>query len=157
MSVKAAGNKSDPVAAGEMDITADSQALVSLGKSEIIEADVIIVESERERKSASIANKDAPEEYIPPLPAAGKEAYNRYIRENLVRPDNSTAGQRVVVVLSFLVRSDGTPDSIRIVKSPDKLFSDEAIRVIKSGPKWKPAEDKGKLVEDRVTLNIIFQ
>jgi hypothetical protein len=155
LSVKAAENISDPVVAGEMETPVDSQAIVGLSKSEIMKEDAVIAESEQKRSSK--INNDAMKEYIPPLPVDGKEAFDIYIRENLVRPDNSTTGQRVVVVISFLVHSDGTLDSIRIVKSPDKLFSDEAIRLIKSGPQWKPAEDKGKQVEDRVTLNIIFQ
>lgn len=154
-SVKAAGNISDPVEAGDMETPVDSQLLVSLNKSEIIAEDIVIVESERKRSSK--INNGASKEYIPPLPVRGKDAFDRYIRENLERPDNINFGQNVVVVISFLVHTDGTLDSISIVKSPGKLFSDEAIRVIKSGPQWKPAEDKGKPVEDKVTLNIIFR
>jgi protein TonB len=63
----------------------------------------------------------------------------------------------VVVVVSFLVQTDGSIDSIRIVKSPGKSFSDEAIRILKSGPKWKPAEDNGRQVEDIVKLRLVFK
>jgi len=61
------------------------------------------------------------------------------------------------VVLGFLVRRDGSIDSINIVRSPGKLFSDEAIRVLKSGPLWNPAKDKGNTVEEYVRLRLVFR
>jgi hypothetical protein len=94
--------------------------------------------------------------YQPPQPLNGKSAFDKYIQENLRRPDSATAGQRVVVIVSFLVRLNGFPDSINIIKSPGKEFSDEAIRVIKSGPLWKPAVKSGNLIEDKVNIRIIF-
>ncbi len=95
--------------------------------------------------------------YTYPQPVTGKSEFERYIESNLHRPDTLTAGQRVVVAVSFIVHTDGSLDSIRIVRSPGKSFSDEAIRIIKSGPKWKPAEENGKPVEDEVKVRIVFR
>jgi TonB family protein len=95
--------------------------------------------------------------YVPPQPVNGISSFNNYIRENIHRPDTTTSGQRVVVVVSFLVRTNGNIDSIRIVKSPGKPFSDEAIRLIKSMPSWKPAEENGKQIEDEVKVRIVFR
>jgi protein TonB len=95
--------------------------------------------------------------HTPATPVIGKSDFDKYIRNNLHRPDTTTSGQRVVVVVSFLVQTDGSIDSIRIVKSPGKSFSDEAIRILKSGPKWKPAEDNGRQVEDIVKLRLVFK
>jgi hypothetical protein len=94
--------------------------------------------------------------YIPPLPLNGKSAFDRYIKENIHRPDSLTE-QSVEVILSFIVQIDGSLDSIKIVSSPGKLFSDEVIHLIKSGPVWKPAELSGKLVEGRVKVKIEFR
>ena len=94
--------------------------------------------------------------YIPPQPVNGKSAFDRYIKENIHRPDSLTE-QSEEVILSFLVRMDGRLDRIKIVSSPGKLFSYEAIRLIKSGPAWKPAEQSGKPVENRVKLKIEFR
>jgi len=104
-------------------------------------------------KEAQIQTSDG---YLPPQPVDGNEAFNKYISENLIRPDSATAGQRVVVVASFKVLSDGTIDSIKIIRSPGKEFSDEAIRLIKSGPSWKPAMRDGIAVEEDVRLRIVF-
>jgi len=94
---------------------------------------------------------------IPPQPSIGKLKFNKYVQNNLHRPDSSTTGQRLVVVLNFLVKTDGSIDSIRIVRSPGKQFSDEAIRVLRSGPSWKPAQENGKAVEDDVRIRIVFR
>jgi TonB family protein len=94
---------------------------------------------------------------IPPQPSTGKANFNKYIQSNLHRPDSSTAGQRAVVVLNIHVKTDGSIDSISVIRSPGKLFSDEAIRVIKSGPSWKPALENGKAVEDNVRIRIVFR
>jgi TonB family protein len=63
----------------------------------------------------------------------------------------------VVVVLNFRVDTEGKIDSIRIIRSPNKNFSDEAIRLIKEGPGWKPAEENGKTINDEVRIRIVFR
>lgn len=103
------------------------------------------------------AEKDESPSYFPPSPVDGKDAFDKYILENIRRPDQSTAGQRVVVVAGFIVKADGTLDSIGIIRSPDRSFSDEAVRLIRSGPAWKPAERNGVAVEDKVRVRIVFK
>jgi len=95
--------------------------------------------------------------YVPPQPIDGKSNFDKYIHDNLQRPDTISPGQKFVVVLSFLVRTDGSIDSIRIIRSPGKSFSDEVIRLIRSGPVCKPAEENGKLIEDQVRVRVVFK
>jgi outer membrane biosynthesis protein TonB len=95
--------------------------------------------------------------YTPPLPVNGRIHFDKYIQDNIRRPDTTTAGQSVVVVLNFLVTTDGKIDSIIVVRSPGEIFSDEAIRLIKEGPAWKPAEQNGKVISDKVRIRIIFK
>jgi len=102
-------------------------------------------------------NEDVSSDNIAPRPIGGKSEFDKYIQNNLHRPDSLTTGQRVVVVLSFLVRKDGSIDSIRIVRSPGRLYSDEAIRVLKSGPPWKAAEAGGNPVDEDVRLRVVFR
>jgi len=103
------------------------------------------------------SKKDTETGYTAPQPVTGKAAFDKYIEENIHRPDAITEGQRIVVVINFTVLSDGRIDSIKIVRSPEKAFSDEAIRLIKSGPQWKPAEDNGKVIDDEVRMRIVFR
>jgi TonB family protein len=139
----------------EFEAKTDSQFQVRLDPSVSALSEAVVVgygvkraESEKEEAIAG---------YVPPQPANGKADFDKYIQENLHRPDTATAGQRIVVVVSFLVHTDGRTDSIKIVRSPGRSFSDEAIRLIKSGPSWKPAEENGKKTEDEVRVRIVFR
>lgn len=95
--------------------------------------------------------------YFPPQPIDGKDEYDRYILEHIIRPDSATTGQRVVVVASFKVLTNGTLDNIKIIRSPDNKFSDEVLRLIRTGPSWKPATLNGTPVTDSVRLSVVFR
>jgi len=95
--------------------------------------------------------------YTPPLPVNGQRSFDRYIEENIRKPESMEAGQRAVVVLNFTVKSSGSVDSIRVVRSPGEEFSNEAIRLIKNGPSWKPAVSNGERIDDEVRIRIVFK
>lgn len=139
----------------EFDVKADTQVQVRLDPSVTALSEVVVVGYGVKKTDSD--NEEANTGHTPPQPTEGKSKFDKYIQDNLHRPDSATTGQRVVVVVSFLVHVDGHIDSIRIVRSPGKSFSDEAIRIIKSGPSWKPAEDNGKPVEDEVRMKIVFK
>lgn len=103
--------------------------------------------------------KDEAEEsgYSPPQPFNGQRSFDRYIEENIRKPESMESGQRAVVVLNFTVISSGVVDSIRVVRSPGKEFSSEAIRLINNGPLWKPAVSNGKNIDDDVRIRIVFK
>ena len=115
------------------------------------------MQREIHRSRAKSEKEDVSTGYVPPSPVNGKLNFDKYIKENQHRPDSITAGQRAVVMVRFLVHINGSIDSMRIVRSPGKIFSDEAIRLIKSGPSWKPAEDNRKPIEDEVRIRIVFR
>jgi TonB family protein len=108
-------------------------------------------------KDPEMVKTGTSEGYTLPQPVNGKADFERYIRDNIKRPDSAATGQRVVVVLSFMVKKTGKPDSIKVVKSPGKAFSDEAIRLIREGPAWKPASEKGITKRDEVRIRIVFK
>lgn len=108
-------------------------------------------------RSARYVAEKAGNEYFPPHPVNGIDHFIKYIRDNIRRPDTTSDGQRVAVVLNFKVNAEGKIDSISIIRSPGKNFSDEAIRLIREGPEWKPAEENGKTVGDEVRIRIVFK
>lgn len=60
------------------------------------------------------------------------------------------------VVAAFVVNTDGTVGNVNILKSPDKIFSDEVIRVLKNSPKWQAGMQDGKAVKVKYTIPINF-
>lgn len=84
-------------------------------------------------------------------PVIGWDKYNRYIDSNKrIPPGESIVGGEVV--LSFKVDKKGEPSSFEIEKSLNKTYDNEAIRLIKEGPKWRVI--KGK--KTRVKLIVKF-
>lgn len=61
------------------------------------------------------------------------------------------------VLVKFTVKADGTIANIRITKSVDTYLDKEAIRVVKSMPRWNPGTQEGKPVNMEITLPINFK
>lgn len=92
-------------------------------------------------------SKDSEEEeqpaYSSPRPEKGFKAFREYLSAHTHTP--AVAGnnkQRVKVGVSFIVQPTGELSDFKIYRSAEKVFEEEAIRVIKEGPDWLPASDK---------------
>jgi hypothetical protein len=94
--------------------------------------------------------------YTQPVPEGGMESFRKYINDNRINPGISES-DTVKVILTFLVKADGEISSIKSLKSPGKKFTIEAIRLLKEGPKWIPAERGGIRVNDEVKVEIEFR
>lgn len=73
---------------------------------------------------------------VKPEPISGMAEYQKYLEQNLVHPEDISCKKGKVVV-EFSVGIDGVPSNIRIKKSLCTAFDNEAIRLVKEGPKWK--------------------
>lgn len=86
----------------------------------------------------NVVSEEAPE-FI-----GGEEALLRWINQNIKYPqiakDNHVTGR---VMVSFVVDVDGAIKDVKVVKSVDPALDKEAIRVVKSMPKWKPGKRSG--------------
>ena len=83
-------------------------------------------------------------EKMPEFPG-GQQALFKYLNENVMYPEiareNGIQGR---VICQFVVNKDGSISDIEVVRSGgDPSLDKEAIRVIKSMPKWKPGMQKG--------------
>lgn len=61
------------------------------------------------------------------------------------------------VYCEFVVNKDGSIVDVKIVKGIDRSLDEEAMRVIKSMPSWKPGKVNGKPVRVRYTLPVNFK
>jgi len=95
--------------------------------------------------------------YVAPQPVNGDNGFNRYIEENMRKPQTMTEGENAVAVVSFVVKTTGNIDGIKVLSSPGEEYTAEAIRLIKEGPAWKPAENNGRIIEDQKMLRIVFK
>jgi protein TonB len=61
------------------------------------------------------------------------------------------------VWVSFVIETDGTiSDNIEIIRSLSDFYDKEAIRIIKSMPKWSPAMQNGRPVRIKYNLVVKF-
>lgn len=87
-------------------------------------------------------------------PQDGWDNYDTYLVNNTQLPafiknqDGKTMGE---VELSFEVDKNGKPQNIAVSKSLCSSCDEEAIRLVKEGPRWKRKAKKGK-----ATVNIAF-
>ena len=97
-------------------------------------------------------------ESMPEFPG-GQQALFKYLSENVKYPviaqDNGIQGR---VICQFVVNKDGSIVDVEVVRSGgDPSLDKEAIRVIKSMPKWKPGKQRGKPVRVKYTVPVNFK
>jgi protein TonB len=89
----------------------------------------------------------------------GMPAWKRFLERNLnqnVLEENGAPPGRYTVVVSFRVDKDGTITEVKADNNPGYGTADEAVRVIKKGPKWNPAQQNGRQVIYRQRQSVTF-
>lgn len=82
----------------------------------------------------------------------GLQKFYEFIGQNFKVPDvKNLEGQ---VMTQFIVETDGSLSEIKVLKDIGHGTGDEAIRVLKSSPKWNPGEQDGKPVRVLYSLPI---
>jgi protein TonB len=57
----------------------------------------------------------------------------------------------------FVIEKDGSITNIELLRRIEKSLNDEAIRIIKLMPKWKPGRKNGVPVRVKYTIPIDFK
>ena len=96
-------------------------------------------------------------EQQPEFPGGGS-AMMKFLAENIKYPaDAMEAGKGGKVFVQFVVRRDGSVNDVVIMKSSGTPSLDnEALRVVKSMPKWKPGMQRGEAVNVRFMIPVAF-
>lgn len=93
---------------------------------------------------------------LPEFPG-GMGELRKYLAENCQYPEEArNAGWQGVVVVEFVVEKDGSIGQATVIRSVCESLDAEAIRVIKSMPKWKPGEDMGRPCRSYQCLPVTF-
>lgn len=95
-------------------------------------------------------------EEMPSFPG-GETGLVKYLSENIKYPararENNITG---TVFLTFVVGKDGKVDDIKVLRGIGAGCDEEAIRVIKSMPSWRPGKQRGQPVMVQFNLPIRF-
>ena len=94
-------------------------------------------------------------EKMPSFPG-GSEALKEYLKKNTRYPNPDACIQGRVVVV-FVVDEKGNLSDVKVARSMEPSLDAEAVRVVKSMPRWNPGIEKGKAVKVRYTLPVTFR
>lgn len=96
-------------------------------------------------------------EQMPSFPG-GDAALMQFLSKNIKYPvvaeENGIQGR---VIATFVVERDGSITDVKVVKSVDPSLDKEAIRVLKSMPKWIPGKQNGSAVRVKYTVPVTFR
>ena len=84
--------------------------------------------------------------------------FSKWVNSRLVYPEiakeNGLSGR---VTLSFTIKADGTLSDVKVLRGVDPSLDQEAVRVVKSSPKWVPGKQRDRAVAVSYTFPVIFQ
>ena len=104
-----------------------------------------------------IVNNFTNVEVLPEFPG-GMKGWGDYLQSALKYPDeakkHNITGR---VILSFIVLKNGSITDIKVLRGIGGGADEEAVRVVKESPKWKPGILKGEPVNVAYTMPIFFQ
>ena len=127
----------DPV---EIPVDTSQTMLIAMNENKQTLNEVVVVGygTNKNKKSTTVVTaKEQADKDITPQPVIGKRKYQKYLKENLVRPtDEKCAQVKGKVVLTFLVNKEGRPFYIKVKESLCESSDKEAIRLIQEGPDW---------------------
>lgn len=85
----------------------------------------------------------------------GIEKFYKFVAKNYQVPEEE--GLKGKVFVSFVVEKDGSLTDIKVIRDIGYGTGKEAIRVLKSSPRWNPGEQNGKKVRVLYSLPINIQ
>ncbi len=97
-------------------------------------------------------------EVMPEFPG-GEEALVRFLQKNIRYPQQLLmSGVQGTVYLGFVIDKAGNITDIKVLKGVTDAFqfSEEAVRVLKKSPVWKPGMQGGHLVSVSYSLPVTF-
>ena len=119
--------------------------------------DEVVVEKKEEKPKEVKEEIHTLVEQMPQFPG-GDAALMKYLSSHINYPpmaaENGVQGK---VILQFVVEKDGRVGEVKIARSVDKDLDKEAIRVVKSLPKFTPGRQNGYPVRVWYTLPVNFK
>lgn len=117
---------------------------------------------EKEEDEPINLNDDDPETLrmvreLPEFPG-GMVEFMKWLTKNLRYPPQALNSRvKGKVWISFIVNTDGSLSNINVDKPAHRLLNDEALRVARLMPNWKPGKDHGKICRTKVAIPIVFE
>ena len=142
---------STKTAIGTFDVKGNDDA-----NGEILKAKEVIAEPEPPKHEEENKVFDIVEQQ--PLFPGGPAALMKYLSENtkypVVAQENGVQGR---VTVQFVVEKDGSISDVHVLRGVDPSLDKEAVRVVKSLPRWTPGKQNGITVRVNYRVPVLFR
>ncbi len=142
---------STKTAIGSFDVKGNDDA-----NGEILKAKEVIAEPEPPKHEEGNKVFDIVEQQ--PLFPGGPAALMKYLSENtkypVVAQENGVQGR---VTVQFVVEKDGSISDVHVLRGVDPSLDKEAVRVVKSMPRWTPGKQNGITVRVNYRVPVLFR
>jgi TonB family protein len=158
--IKSLGNWSPAQKDGQAIVTSKIVA-VAFGVPQLRESQTVQIETElpapvappRIQEDEIYTAVEQPAEY--PI---GLAEFNKYVEKNLIYPEDAKLKKiEGKVYVQFMINTDGTATSFQILKNVGFGCDEEAMRILKSVPRWKPGTRSGRAVPSTLVVPIKFK
>jgi protein TonB len=133
---------------GQKNLKGDKNADVTIDEP-VGTSDVKVTEDDGNKIFTSV-------EQVPEFPG-GLDAFIKYLSRNIKYPavarENNTQGK---VFVSFVCEKDGSLTDVKVARGIGDGCDEEAVRVIKASPHWKPGIQNGRPVRVAYSVPINF-
>ena len=141
----------------EIDLT---EPIITVDNRNIEDTTIKIIKIDIEEPIITIIPIIEPVQDFPDVEASfigGEEAMQKWMQENLQYPDLALEkGDKGKVYIKFVVEKDGIISNVEIIQGISRELDNEAKRLIRAMPEWKPGETKGLKVRSSFTMPIQF-
>lgn len=142
---------STKTAIGTFDVKGNDDA-----NGEVLKAKEVIAEPEPPKHEEENKVFDIVEQQ--PLFPGGPAALIKYLSENtkypVVAQENGVQGR---VTVQFVVEKDGSISDVHVLRGVDPSLDKEAVRVVKSMPRWTPGKQNGITVRVNYRVPVLFR
>lgn len=129
-------------------------------KEEIPEEDETapLIEAEDAKPIANPEQEDLLKSQQLPEYPGGMSELVVWLNKNIKYPNAAVSRKlKGEVQVAFFIEKDGTCTDFKVVKSANTLFDEEALRVVKMMPQWKPGKIKGKVCRTYFVIPVNFE
>lgn len=142
---------STKTAIGTFDVKGNDDA-----NGEVLKAKEVIAEPEPPKHEEENKVFDIVEQQ--PLFPGGPAALMKYLSEHtkypVVAQENGVQGR---VTVQFVVEKDGSISDVHVLRGVDPSLDKEAVRVVKSMPRWTPGKQNGITVRVNYRVPVLFR
>ena len=136
-------------AIGTFDVKGNDEA-----EGEVLKAKEVVVDEKPKEEETKVFDVV---EQMPSFPGGDAELM-KFLHDHMKYPavaeENGIQGR---VICTFVVERDGSISDVKVIKSVDPSLDKEAIRVLKSMPKWIPGKQNGSAVRVKYTVPVTFR